>query len=173
MAYLKSGDSVETSGTGPARTYETERLLSLWPELRDLEQRRYEQIMVVKSALPRTIKEMIAATVSAANRCDYCVEHHVALMVEAGIEPDKAWQVADDYRRAGLDEKSRALLDFVLNPRLILTEQKDVDHLRELGLSDRQILEAVIVAGFFRDFNLRVSLLGLELEDWFEPVPKS
>ena len=53
-----------------------------------------------------------------------------------------------------------------------MREQKDVDHLRELGLSDRQILEAVIVAGYFRDYNLRVSLLGLELEDWVTPVPR-
>ena len=173
MAYLKSGDPGETSGTGSTRTYETERVLRLWPEVHDLEQRRYEQLMVAKSALPRPIKEMIAATVSAANRCDYCVEHHVALMAEAGIKPKRAWQVAEDYRRAGLDEKTRTLLDFVLNPRPMLSEQKDVDRLRELGLSDRQILEAVIVAGYFRDYNLRVSLLGLELEDWFESAPKS
>ena len=42
--------------------------------------------------------------------------------------------------------------------------------LRGLGWEDREILEAVLVAGLFHDYNLRVSLLGLELEDWFVPI---
>ncbi|MDH3689638.1 MAG: hypothetical protein OEU36_09205, partial [Gammaproteobacteria bacterium] len=83
-----------------------------------------------------------------------------------------AWQVTDDYTQARVDERTQALLEFALTARPDLTNQTDVDKLKALGISDREILEAVVVAGFFRDYNLRVSILGLELEDWFHGVPR-
>lgn len=42
-----------------------------------------------------------------------------------------------------------------------------VRHMRRAGFSDREMLEIVVVAGLFHDYNYRVSRLGLELEDWF------
>ena len=59
-----------------------------------------------------------------------------------------------------------ALLDFVGTTRADQSRPEAVDVLRGLGWEDREILEAVLVAGLFHDYNLRVSLLGLELEDW-------
>ena len=38
--------------------------------------------------------------------------------------------------------------------------------LHKRGWSDRQILEMVMIAALFEDYNARVNLLGLELEDW-------
>lgn len=150
--------------------YETGRVLGLWPELQSLESRRYELVMLRETALPRSVKEMIGATVSASNHCDYCVQHHVAMMVEAGVDAAEVWLIVEDYTQAGLDDKTQAILAFALTGRPDLTQQTNVDRLCSLGCSDREILEAVIVAGFFRDYNLRVSILGLELEDWFKPI---
>ena len=45
------------------------------------------------------------------------------------------------------------------------TGPEEADRLRRLGLDDRQVLETIVVAGFFRDYNLRVSIFGLQIEE--------
>ena len=42
---------------------------------------------------------------------------------------------------------------------------EEIERLRRLGLDDRQMLEVITVAGFFRDYNLRVSIFGLQIAD--------
>ena len=126
--------------------------------------------MRAPSALSRAFKETIACVVSAVNRCHYCIEHHLVMLVEAGIAPDRARRIARDHHDAGLEAREVALVDFVASSRADRSTPEAVDALRALAWEDREILEAVLVAGLFHDYNLRVSLLGLELEDWFEPI---
>lgn len=175
MTYIRTVSDEEAEGA-VARAYEesrrtsggiyaTDRLLSLWPDVLAMEKGRYQTVMLAPSALTRAEKEMIATAVSAANRCGYCVHHHKASMLEAGVDPRVAQAIAEDYTAAGFDERTRAMLDFVLTERPDLSAQVNIDRLRELGFDDRQILEMIVVAGFFHDYNLRVSIFGLELED--------
>ena len=72
----------------------------------------------------------------------------------------------DDVSATPIDDKTRAMLDYATTDRADQATEADVDRLRALGWSDRQILEMIIVAGFFHDYNMRVSIFGLELEDW-------
>ena len=69
-----------------------------------MEKRRYEAVMLKEIALPRATKEMIATAVSAANRCGYCIEHHVAFMVGADVDPKLARSLASDHATARLDQ---------------------------------------------------------------------
>ncbi|MDH3690028.1 MAG: carboxymuconolactone decarboxylase family protein, partial [Gammaproteobacteria bacterium] len=125
----------ESSRKANGANYSTERILSLWPKVQTMENRRYQAVMLDTSELTRATKEMIGAAVSAANNCDYCVQHHVSMMVEAGVDPSTAWQVADDYTQARVDERTQALLEFALTARPDLTNQTDVDKLKALGIS--------------------------------------
>ena len=146
--------------------YETTRLLSLWPEAMVMEGRRYQTVMLDETALTRAEKEMIATVISAKNRCAYCWKHHMQSVVDAGGNPRVARQLVDDFANADIDARTRAMLDFATMPRPDEATQGTIDRLREHGFSDRQILEIIIVAGFFEDYNLRVSIFGLEPEDW-------
>ena len=146
--------------------YETTRLLSIWPEAMRSEQRRYQTVVLDETELSRAGKEMIATVVSVKNRCRYCYVHHMAMMIEAGVDAALAEAIRDDYTAAPIDDKTRAMLDYALTERADQASEADVDRLRGLGWTDRQILEMIIVAGLFEDYNLRVSMLGLELEDW-------
>ena len=146
------------------RVFETEKLLSLWPEALAMEKRRYQTVILADTNLTRGEKEMIATAVSAANRCAYCVHHHKQSMVEAGVGEDTANAIATDYRTADLDARTRAMLDFAVTERPDLSGPAEVERMRGLGIDDRRMLEIIIVAGFFRDYNLRVSIFGLEIE---------
>ena len=132
-----------------------------------MERRRYQTVMVDDSTLTRAEKELIAVAVSAANRCRYCLVHHAAMAIEAGAERAAVETIAADPRGARLAPRLRAMLDFALAERPDQASQADVDGLRANGFDDRQVLEIVLVAGLFRDYNFRVSILGLELEPWF------
>ena len=141
--------------------YETTRLLSLWPEAMVMEGRRYQTVMLDETDLSRAEKEMIATVISAKNHCTYCWKHHMQSVVNAGGNARVARQLVDDF-----DARTRAMLDFATMARPDEATEGTVERLREHGFSDRQILEIIIVAGFFEDYNLRVSIFGLELEDW-------
>lgn len=156
--------SYEQSRQALGRVFETERLLSLWPEALAMEKRRYQTVILADTRLSRGEKEMIATAVSAANQCAYCVHHHKQSMIEAGIDVETASTIASDYRTADLDARTRAMLDFAVTERPDLSGLEAIDRLREVGVDDREMLEIIIVAGFFRDYNLRVSIFGLEIE---------
>jgi uncharacterized peroxidase-related enzyme len=175
MTYIRTVEETEATGSlarayqqsrqAQGRLFETEKLLSLWPEVMAMEMRRYQTVILAPSHLSRAEKEMIATAVSAANRCAYCVHHHRQMMVEAGVVEEMAAAIAKDYMTADLDERTRAMLDFAVTERPDLSGPEEVARLRQAGLDDRQMLEAIVVAGFFRDYNLRVSIFGLEIED--------
>jgi len=178
MAYVRTVADDEASGV-VARIYEgsrkafggvfeTQRGISLWPEALAMEGRRYETLMVAPSALSRGEKELIAIAVSAANRCHYCVRHHVAAAVAAGVARALAEAVAADHAGAALDGRTRALLDFAVHPRADRITRADVEALKAAGIDDREVVETALISGLFRDYNFRVSALGLTLEPWFD-----
>ncbi len=176
MTFIKTVDDADAEGLvkrGYDATreihgyvYETTRMLSLWPEALAVEARRYQTLMLDESALTRAQKEMIATAVSAKNSCEYCCAHHMASMISAGIEAGLAQAVRDDYTTAAIDSKHRAMVEFATRERPHQTRRDDVEHLHKRGWSDRQILEMVMIAALFEDYNTRVNLLGLELEEW-------
>ena len=72
----------------------------------------------------------------------------------------------DDYRTAGLDARTVALLDYaakVAAEPWALTAD-DVEAVRAAGYSDRAISDAASVCGLFSLFNRVGDGLGIELE---------
>lgn len=77
---------------------------------------------------------------------------------------------AADWRTAGLDGPTEALLDYV--ERLTLSPASigaaDIDHLRASGLDDRAITDAVQVCSFFNYINRIAEGLGVDHESWLD-----
>ena len=55
---------------------------------------------------------MVVTSISAANRCTYCVVAHGALLRIYAKHPLLADQVATNYRTADITPRERAILDF-------------------------------------------------------------
>jgi uncharacterized peroxidase-related enzyme len=77
-------------------------------------------------------------------------------------------QVKDDWRQMNLTDAEYAMLEFA--EKLTLTpsnmRENDVQKLRNVGWSDRDILDMVHVCAYF-NFRVRVvDGLGLEVSDW-------
>lgn len=74
--------------------------------------------------------------------------------------------VQDDYRSAGLDSPSVALLDFAVKLTLRPREMRETDiaGLRAAGFDDVTILDAVQTIGYFNYANRVMDALGIELE---------
>ncbi len=76
--------------------------------------------------------------------------------------------VERDWRSAGLDERRVAMLDYavkVTSSPAVVTEE-DVRRLRDVGFSDRDILDICEVTAYYAYVNRIADGLGVELETW-------
>jgi len=82
--------------------------------------------------------------------------------------------IEQDYRRADLPEKLRALMDYAL--KLTLTPgamtEDSVLQLRELGYSDEQLLDATFVIGYFNFINRLADGLGVDIGPEMQKKPQ-
>ena len=77
---------------------------------------------------------------------------------------------AADWRTAGLDDATTALLDFAekLTRECAAVGREDVDLLRSHGFDDRGISSCVQVVAYFNYINRIAEGLGVAMEDWIE-----
>lgn len=104
-------------------------------------------------------REMIAVAVSMENGCLYCLVSHGAALREALGDPVLADRITLDYRRAGLDARTRAILDYavkITNEPLECTPQ-DIEHLQGFGLTLEEVWDVMEVASMY-NFTNRMSL---------------
>jgi RNA polymerase sigma-70 factor (ECF subfamily) len=117
--------------------------------------------------LTRFQKEYVLLVVSAANLNTYCVAVHCEMLRALGVPPEQSDQVAIDHHQAGLSEADAALLDAaLLDAALKLVRRpadwgsSDVERLRKHGLSDKQILEGVVMTALTQFLNTLQTGLG-------------
>ena len=81
---------------------------------------------------------------------------------------DDEWvrQIKTDYTKAKLSDVDRALCDYAdkLTRSPASITQEDIDRLRGVGLSDREINDAAQVISFFNYINRIADGLGVDLE---------
>ena len=90
------------------------------------------------------------ATVAAARslRSSYCMLAHGSVLANRFLEPEALRAIVADHRTSGLDEVDVAVMDLaekVADDATSVT-QTDIDRLRELGLTDPEILDVVLAA---------------------------
>ncbi len=142
------------------------KVLSLNPALLAADAAMYQATMYGEPGLSRAERELIALTVSRLNGCERCLRHHGARyrqlirgeLPEPGAGPGPA-----------LSARDRALVSFA--QRLTETPADvtaaEVEALRTVGFTDRDILDACNVVAYFNYAN-RVTL-GLGLGPATEP----
>ncbi|MEM7231740.1 MAG: carboxymuconolactone decarboxylase family protein [Planctomycetota bacterium] len=97
---------------------------------------------VAKSSLAPSLREQIALTVGEANGCDYCLAAHSAIGKSVGLSEQ---QILDSREATAPDSKTEAVLQFskeIVDKRGLI-EDRSVERLRELGVSDAEITEIV------------------------------
>ena len=82
-------------------------------------------------------------------------------------------QVKIDYRKAKLDVRTRAIMDFAV----LVTDEPHavtpatVEDLRSKGLIDEDVLNIVQITGFFNYYNRMADALGVEPEEFMPRRP--
>jgi len=115
----------------------------------------YNKLMLAPCGLSKLEREMIATTVSSANRCYYCLVAHGQTVRQLSDDPQLGEMMVMNYRVADLDARQRAMLDFAWkltkDPQAI--GEADRQGLRDVGFSDKDIFDIADVASFFNYTN--------------------
>jgi uncharacterized peroxidase-related enzyme len=120
--------------------------------------------MFSEGFLSREAKELIAAIVARDAGCRYCVDAHLLLLELIGGSPDViAAARTDEIDQLPVEHELRELLRLVhrIDLEAFKVSDEDFDHLRELGWTDDELLEAVWTASLFNGIVRLVDTLGL------------
>lgn len=144
------------------------KIQSLNPETIVTHMDLYLSVMFSKSPLSRAQREMMAVVVSAANKCEYCQLHHAEALSHYWKDRKKVEQLSSDFNRLDLNNVDARLCNLArkltLSPDSI-EEETDIQPLKNIGLSDRAILDAVLVISYFNFVNRMVQGLGVEADE--------
>jgi uncharacterized peroxidase-related enzyme len=112
--------------------------------------------------LTKADRELIVVATSAENHCLYCVVAHGAIARIRAHNPRIADQVATDWRKAELDERQKAVVEFAVRlavePWTVTVEH--LAGLREHGLTDEDVWDVGSISALFAMSNRLVHLAG-------------
>lgn len=143
------------------------RALSLYPEALVGGMALFEPLMFGDSTLTRAEREMIAIATSAANNCAYNVSHRAERLSHYQKDNDDLRDVISGRRFDGLPTRQARMLRYAvrLTNQPDKIKEKDIEELRGVGFSDREILEINLISAFFNMVD-RVALgLGVTFQD--------
>jgi uncharacterized peroxidase-related enzyme len=144
---------------------EVHQIQSLRPESIVKHMELYMEIMFSRSELSRAEREMMAVVVSVANGCAYCKAHHEAALRHYVKDETKIQAILNPDDFSTLNEREAVLCRFARHLTLNPQDHEPKDHttlLRETGLCDSAILDAVLVISYFNFVNRMVLALGVE-----------
>ncbi|GJL77239.1 MAG: alkyl hydroperoxide reductase AhpD [Nitrospinaceae bacterium] len=142
------------------------KVLSIWPEGLELYVAMFKTMMLDNTSLTRVVKEMIAATVSRLNQCDYCLGHHQNFMTQYGISSEISEQVVNDPQTAEISDGEKKLLTYVekMTRHAYKVLDADIEALKKVGWTHEQILEATLICALFNALNRFADALGVQPE---------
>jgi len=119
----------------------------------------YRQLHEPTKNLDAAEREMIAVAVSMENSCLYCLVAHGAALRGALGDPIMADRITLDYRRAGLDERRTAILDYAvkITKEPLICSPEDLERLKGFGLVEEEVWDVVEIASMY-NFTNRMSL---------------
>ncbi|MCC5914434.1 MAG: peroxidase-related enzyme [Balneolaceae bacterium] len=146
---------------------EVHKIQSLNPEALMAHMELYMTIMFGKSPLKRYQREMLGVVTSAANRCEYCINHHLEALLAYWKDEEKARLLVRNRSEIDLSQTDQMLCD--LAEKLTLNHNPDYSDdivaFQKAGLDDRAILDAVQIIAYFNFVNRMVLGLGVEFSE--------
>jgi len=147
---------------------EIHKIQSLNPESIVSHMDLYISLMFGKSPLKRAQREMLGVVVSAANRCRYCQLHHGEALNHYWKDQERVEQLRRNVDAVNLTEEDRLLCRLAVqlteNPEEI-NEEKHIMPLKQAGISERALLDAVLIISYFNFVNRIVMGLGVETDE--------
>ena len=139
---------------------------SLNPEVLEAHLDLYERVMFGESNLSRGEREMIAVVVSSANACDYWETHH-GESLRIASEESIMDQVKKNYKTADISKAEKLMLYYAekLTKKSYTIQKSDIEKLRNVGFSDRDIFDMNQVCAYFNYVNRIADGLGVVLEE--------
>lgn len=140
---------------------------SIRPDLLEPMTMYIKRLLFDTHALSRATKELIAAYVSKLNACAYCVDAHSAMAMAQGFTRDQVKSIIEDVQGSSLiDEKTKILLQ--LAEKITKTPHQihvgTIAQLKEHGVSDEELFEAIAVASLFNYMDRMADGLGAPVE---------
>jgi alkylhydroperoxidase domain protein len=129
-------------------------------------------IFYTQGGAPRAERELSAAATSRLNGCIYCASVHARLAAQLSKRTEDIDRLlregVAEGTHLGLDARWQAVIDLAvaLAPTPPRAETRHVERLRELGLSDLEILDVAQAAAFFAWANRLMLTLG---EPYYPP----
>jgi len=138
------------------------RLLSLDPPVLGERTATDMGIFYTHGGLPRAERELSATAASRVNGCVYCASVHSRQAATISKRVDDVQRLLDVGIGAKLDDRWRALVDLAaaLTTTPTSATQTHVQKLRDLGLNDLELLDAMQSAAFFNWANRLMLTLG-------------
>lgn len=143
------------------------KVQSLLPNTMEKHLDFYVSIMFDKSRLNREDRELLATVVSAANSCDYCINHHAEALKHYWEDNEMVETAIQNFRALDIHPKKITMLEYAEKLTLYPweTSEADVEALRSTGFSDQEILNITLVIGYFNFVNRMANGLGVEYDE--------
>lgn len=118
----------------------------------------YVHLMFGKSGLSRSDREAIAVVVSATNNCAYCVSHHAEALSHYE-KNESITEMMKGLRFLDLPDRTARMLSYAtkLTYKPSDVHDRDIEELREVGFSDKDILDINLITAYFNFVN-RIAL---------------
>lgn len=127
----------------------------------------YMALMFSRSGLSRAEREMVAVHVSVRNGCEYCTRHHAEALKAYWKGDGRVEQLERGEVPENLSPREREMLAYAerLTREPAAVAAADVDRLREVGLSDADVLNLNAVVSYFNFVNRVAEGLGVEVSE--------
>ena len=129
----------------------------------------HDALMEKPGGLTKAQREMIVVATSAANQCHYCIIAHGAILRIRAKNPLIADQVAINYRKADLDARDKAMLDFAVKVAVTpwLIADADYETLERHGFGRDEQWDIAAIAALFALSNRMASAIDMRPNDEF------
>jgi uncharacterized peroxidase-related enzyme len=123
----------------------------------------HDALMLREGGLSKAEREMIVVATSAANQCLYCVVAHGAILRIYRKDPLISDHLATNWRKARLNSREQAMLEFALKVATdshAITDQ-DYEPLSAQGFSAEDAWDIASIAAFFALSNRLANFSGM------------
>lgn len=112
-------------------------------------------------------RELLAIVVSAENRCAACLFAHAAILREITGDPVLVGRIEVNYRHVDLTPRQSALANYAVKVTRASwdVEPAELDLLRDLGLTEADIIDAAALVAYFNFSNRLNNALGIAPND--------